>query len=135
MDGRVPWGRFEGNDVEAVVAMMLNREHPDSVRITPSRGDGGVDILDRGATDGGGDVVYQVKSYCAPLTAKQKGDIEKSLARLLNPDRRDPRWEDLSVTEWRLVTPWDSDAGSRRVAAGVQVDVQRQGALGRADRR
>lgn len=107
MDGRVPWGRFEGNDVEAVVAMMLNREHPDSVRITPSRGDGGVDILDRGAAAGGGDVVYQVKSYCAPFTAKQKSEVENSLARLLDPENRDPRWKDLSVTEWRLVTPWD----------------------------
>jgi hypothetical protein len=47
MVGRVEWRRYEGDDVEAVVAMMLNREHPNSVRITPSQGDGGVDILDR----------------------------------------------------------------------------------------
>ncbi|WP_306512166.1 restriction endonuclease [Janibacter hoylei] len=131
MDGRVPWGRFEGNDVEAVVAMMLNREHPDSVRITPSRGDGGVDILDRGAADGGGDIVYQVKSYCAPLTARQKSEVEKSLARLLDPEKRDPRWKDLSVSVWRLVTPWDptpeSDAWMQRLGSTYKVEVRWDG--------
>lgn len=104
---RVSWDRYAGEDIEAVVAMMVNREHPDSVRITPSKGDGGVDILDRGAGPAGGDVVYQVKRYAKSLTAKQKREVEKSLARLLDADRRDPRWKSLNVTQWRLVTPWD----------------------------
>jgi len=107
MAGRVEWGRYEGDDVEAVVAMMLNREHPDSVRITPSQGDGGVDILDRGAADDGGDVVYQVKRYASSLNSSQKGKVAKSAKRLLDPDEGDPRWKDLNVTVWRLVTPWD----------------------------
>jgi hypothetical protein len=106
MVGRVEWRRYEGDDVEAVVAMMLNREHRNSVRITPSQGDGGVDILDRGAADGG-DVVYQVKRYSAPLNAGQKGKIVKSAKRLLDPDAGDPRWKDLNVAVWRLVTPWN----------------------------
>src|ERR1019366_1203656 len=96
----------EGDDVEAVVAMMLNREHPDSVRITTSQGDGGVDILDRAAADDGGDVVYQVKRYAAPLSSSQKGKGAKSAKRLLHPDEGDRRWKDLNVTVWRLVTPW-----------------------------
>src|SRR3954454_9142099 len=58
----VEWTRLEPGQVEAVVGMLVNRERPTSVRITPSRGDGGVDILDRGGADDGGDVVYQVKS-------------------------------------------------------------------------
>lgn len=107
MVGRVEWGRYGGDDVEAVVAMMLNREHPDSARITPSQGDGGVDILDRGAADNGGDVVYQVKRYASPLNSSQKGKVAKSAKRLLDPDGGDPRWKDLNVTVWRLVTPWD----------------------------
>jgi hypothetical protein len=104
--GRVEWRRYEGNDIEAVVAMMLNREHPDSVQITPSQGDGGVDILDRGAADDG-DVVYQVKRYSAPLNAGQKGKIVRSAKRLLDSDAGDPRWKDLNVAVWRLVTPWN----------------------------
>jgi len=51
---------LDGNEVEAVVAMFVNRERPTSVRITPSIGDGGVDIIDAApALDGTSDV-YQV---------------------------------------------------------------------------
>lgn len=99
----VEWTRREGGEVEAVVAMLVNREQPNSVRITPSRGDGGVDILDRTAGPGGSDVVYQVKRYTGPLTSKQKDDIEDSLATLA----QDPRWADLDVVEWHLVLPWN----------------------------
>lgn len=99
----VEWTRLEGGQVEAVIAMFVNRDRPTSVRITPSRGDGGVDILDRGAGEGGTDVVYQVKRYTEKLTSKQKTEIKDSLTRLIT----DKRWQDLSVREWRLVTPWD----------------------------
>jgi hypothetical protein len=104
--GRVSWDRYDGEDVEATVAMMINREHPNSIRITPSQGDGGVDILDRNALPDG-DVIYQVKRYAGPLTPSQKKKVENSLARLLSPQTRDPRWSDLTVAQWRLVTPWN----------------------------
>lgn len=100
---RVEWTRLDGADVEAVVAMFVNREHPNSTRITPSKGDGGVDILDRGAGPGGSDVVYQVKRYTEPLGSKEKKAVEKSLKTLM----KDPRWADLNVEEWHLVLPWD----------------------------
>ncbi|MGC4939397.1 hypothetical protein [Kribbella sp. DT2] len=99
----VEWTRLEPGQVEAVVAMLINREHPTSVRITPSRGDGGVDILDRGQGSTGGDVVYQVKSYTEGLIQRQKDNIEDSLTTL----GTDERWAGLTVEEWRLVTPWD----------------------------
>jgi hypothetical protein len=100
---RLAWERYEGNDVEAVVAMLVNRERPNSVRITPSRGDGGIDILERGASENGGDVVYQVKRYTQPLSASQRDNVEESWTRL----NSDPRWAELDVQEWHLVTPWD----------------------------
>lgn len=77
---RVEWTRLDGDDVEAVVAMFVNREHPDSVRITPSRGDGGVAILDRHAAADVTDVVYQIKRYTAPLSSRQVDEVEESLA-------------------------------------------------------
>lgn len=83
--------------------MLVNREHPNSTRITPSRGDGGVDILDRGAGPEGSDVVYQVKRYTEPLETKEKNAVEKSLTTLM----KDPRWGQLNVREWHLVLPWD----------------------------
>ncbi|MCZ2404430.1 restriction endonuclease [Paenarthrobacter sp. Z7-10] len=100
---RVEWTRLEGADVEAVVAMFLNRDHSRSTRITPSRGDGGVDILDRGAGPNGSDVVYQVKRYTEPLGSKEKTAVEDSLKTLM----KDPRWAELNVEEWHLVLPWD----------------------------
>lgn len=100
---RVEWTRLEGNDVEAVVAMFVNREHPRSVRITPSMGDGGVDIVDPGAGTGGTDDVYQVKKYTEPLTSRQKSEVEDSLRTLTS----DERWADLRLGTWNLVTPWD----------------------------
>ncbi|ONI61103.1 hypothetical protein ALI44B_11440 [Leifsonia sp. ALI-44-B] len=115
---RVAWERYEGNDIEAVVAMLVNLERPNSVRITPSRGDGGVDILDRGAAADGGDVVYQVKRYTESLSTSQQNNVEESLTRLQN----DPRWATLNVREWHLVTPWDptpeADAWLQRLDDG-----------------
>lgn len=110
---RVEWTRLEGKDVEAVVAMFINRERPHSTRITPSIGDGGIDILDRNVKGSGHDVVYQVKRYTAPLTTGQRREVEGSLKRLKGPKsdddeiKKDPRWKDLNVVEWHLVTPWD----------------------------
>lgn len=97
----VEWTRLEPGQVEAVVAMLVNRERPTSVRITPSRGDGGVDILDRGAGPGGGDVVYQVKSYTRTIEAREKASIKDSFDTLGS----DERWSGLNVVSWRLVTP------------------------------
>ncbi|MGJ9412341.1 hypothetical protein ACHAAC_06490 [Aeromicrobium sp. CF4.19] len=110
MVDRVPWVRYDGDDIEAVVAMMLNRENPRSVRIAPSQGDGGVDILERGGASDGGDVVWQVKRFAErdKLTSADKAKIAASLKKLLDPDKRDPRWERLNVTEWHLVMPLDS---------------------------
>jgi hypothetical protein len=105
LDGvsRIEWTRLQGDDVEAVIAMFVNRERPNSTRITPSRGDGGVDILDRGGASGGRDAVHQVKRYTNPLDKKQKDEVEKSLDALAG----DARWKDLDVSEWHLDTPWD----------------------------
>lgn len=100
---RVEWTRLEGNDVEAVVAMFVNREHPRSVRITPSVGDGGVDIVDPGASPDGTEDVYQVKKYTEPLTSRQKSEVESSLRTLTS----DERWADLQLGTWYLVTPWN----------------------------
>ncbi len=97
----VEWTRLEPGQTEAVVAMLVNRERPTSVRITPSRGDGGVDILDRGAGDDGGDVVYQVKSYTDGIGTREKASIKDSLDTLYT----DERWAGLNVVSWRLVTP------------------------------
>lgn len=99
----IEWTRLEPGQVETLVAMFVSRERPGSTRITPSRGDGGVDILDRGAGRSGGDVVYQVKRYTDGFNTSQKASVKDSWDTLWS----DPRWENLRVEEWHLVMPWD----------------------------
>uniref|UniRef100_UPI003F4982CB hypothetical protein n=1 Tax=Paenarthrobacter ureafaciens TaxID=37931 RepID=UPI003F4982CB len=79
--------------------MFISAKHPRAERITPSVGDGGIDVLVRGDKTS----VYQVKKFAASLTPKQKKQVEKSLDRLAS----DPRTKDLKVDEWHLVMPWD----------------------------
>jgi hypothetical protein len=100
---RVEWTTLSGEETEAVVAMLINREHPLSVRVTPSQGDGGVDILHRNGDGKGGDVVYQVKKFNDRLSSSQKSQIYKSLTALTSDDR----WRGLNITSWYLVLPLD----------------------------
>jgi hypothetical protein len=57
--------------------MFVNRGHPNSTRITPSKGDGGVDILDLGAGPGGSDMVYQVKALYGTTRFNREGRSRK----------------------------------------------------------
>src|SRR5699024_10468278 len=100
---RVEWTTLSGEEVEAVVAMLINREYPLSARVTPSQGDGGVDILHRNGDGEGSDVVYQVKKFTGRLSSNQKSQINKSLTTLISDDR----WRGLNVTSWYLVLPLD----------------------------
>lgn len=104
---RVEWSRLSGDEVEAVVAMFISAQFPHAERVTPSQGDGGIDVLVKDATM---TRVYQVKKFAAPLTDNQKGQVEKSVDRLVT----DPRVADLEVDEWHLVMPWDATLEAKK---------------------
>jgi hypothetical protein len=97
---RVEWTRTEPGDIEHVVSMLLCRENPSAVRIRPSHGDGGIDVL-APSRDGTGVAVYQVKSFTRNLTQGQKAQAERSFRRLL--DYAEGRG--LHVMEWYLTLP------------------------------
>ena len=99
---RVEWTRTEPGDIEQVVSMLLCRENPSAIRIRPSRGDGGIDVL-APSERGSGVAVYQVKSFSSNLTAGQKAQAERSFRRLL--DYAGGRG--LRVAEWYLTLPLD----------------------------
>ena len=99
---RVEWTRTEPGDIEHLVSMLLCRENPSAVRIRPSRGDGGIDVL-APARDGPGVAVYQVKSFSSNLTQGQKAQAERSFRRVLEYSRN----RGLQVTEWYLTLPVD----------------------------
>ncbi|MGV9718940.1 hypothetical protein [Rhodococcus pyridinivorans] len=120
---RVPWTRYEGDDIEAVAAMCICRENPSARRIRPSRGDGGIDVyVPLGDNHV---VVYQVKKFAGNLTSNQLTQIVKSYKRIkeyakdrgwtidawhltmpLNPTKENDKWFDDLTTEDPFETTW-----------------------------
>lgn len=101
MTGRIPWTRYSGEDIESVLATFISLEERDAIKVRPSRGDGGIDLivyLDAETVD-----VYQIKKFAENLKSSQKAQIENS-------------WKELSATtadlrvkinSWHLVMPLD----------------------------
>lgn len=101
MTGRIPWTRYSGEDVESVLATFISLEERNAIKIRPSRGDGGIDLivyLDAETVD-----VYQIKKFAENLKNSQKAQIENS-------------WQEISATtavlhviikSWHLVMPLD----------------------------
>lgn len=101
MTGRIPWTRYSGEDVESVLATFFSLEERNAIKIRPSRGDGGIDLivyLDAETVD-----IYQIKKFAENLKNSQKAQIENS-------------WQELSATtavlhviinSWHLVMPLD----------------------------
>jgi hypothetical protein len=90
---------MSGDDVEALACALVLSGNPDGNRITPSRGDRGIDFR---IFNGTGWDIYQVKRYSAKLTARQAGEIEKSwtaVASQVMPT--------LKVDTFTVVLPWD----------------------------
>lgn len=101
---RVEWTRQSGEDVEAVVAMLLCNRYTSAVRVRPSQGDGGIDVFVPGPAGFGAErAIYQVKKYCENLTAKQKREIKRSYQRVVETSKE----EGWRITEWHLVMPLD----------------------------
>lgn len=77
---RVEWTRLVGEDVEAVVSMLLCLEYPDAVRVRPAQGDGGIDVLVPLPDDGV--AVYQVKRHAENLDTSQRAKLAASHERM-----------------------------------------------------
>lgn len=103
---RIEWTRYNGDDIESVVAMFISGDYPAAERINPSVGDGGIDVLVK--TDK--TRVYQVKKFTGPLSTGQAKQVKKSVDRLCT----DPRVKDLQVDEWHLVMPWDATLETKK---------------------
>jgi hypothetical protein len=98
----VPWTVLEPGQTENIVGVLLGRELPRSVHLRPSRGDGGIDVLDT-LEDGRSDV-YQIKYFATALTDSRKEQIRQSVRRIVgNPQ--------VSLRHWYLVVPLDPSEG------------------------
>ena len=99
MPGIIAWETHSGEEVERAIATyicLLNRR---AVRIRPSAGDGGMDVLV--TNEDGSRTIYQVKKYAANLTSGQKRDIRQSLEKMLAYTKS----SGYQVREWHLVMP------------------------------
>lgn len=96
----IPWSELEGGTVERVAAAFIALRHPRANMITPSRGDKGIDILD--VADDGTLIVYQVKRYTGPLSARQRREVEGSLDTMLEQVAVHQ-----DVSRWNIVMPWN----------------------------
>lgn len=97
----IPWERYSGEVVEGVLATYICRLNPNIVRIRPSRGDRGIDLMDN---HGDGTVtVYQIKKFASNLKKSHKRQIGESLDTLL-AYLKDSEYD---LREWHLVLPLD----------------------------
>jgi hypothetical protein len=105
----VEWAALSGEDVEAVVSNLLYNEHPRAVRIRPSQGDFGIDVLVPSQKAPGSWDVYQIKKFATTLDESHKRQIEKSFRRMLVALAR----QGVQVEDWYLVMPLDPTLENR----------------------
>ena len=97
----IPWERYSGEAVENVLATYICRLRPLAVRIRPSRGDHGIDLIEKHAD--GTVTIYQIKKFATNLNASQKQKIKRSLGDMLDYVK-DNNYE---LRAWHLVLPLD----------------------------
>ena len=100
----VPWSELEPDQAETLLAVLLYNKHHRAVRIRPSRGDFGIDVLNPHAGAPEMFDVYQIKYFHGTLTAGQKAQVEKSFRRVLIGLVR----RGIQLADWYLLAPVDN---------------------------
>ncbi|WP_409429177.1 hypothetical protein [Mycobacterium sp. SMC-11] len=100
----VPWSELEPGQAETLLAVLLYNEHRRAVRVRPSRGDYGIDVLNPNPEAPETFDVYQIKYFHGTLTAGQKGQVEKSFRRVLIGLVR----RGIPLANWYLLAPVDN---------------------------
>lgn len=104
----IAWETHSGEDVERAIATYICLENSTAIRIRPSQGDGGIDVIK--TLDDGKIAVYQIKKFATNLSAGQKEQIKKSWETILAYARN----ERLELCEWFLVMPLDPTNENRK---------------------
>lgn len=100
---RVEWSVLEGGQVETLLANLIYNLDGRSLRIRPSQGDYGIDVIRPSEADPARWDIYQIKKFAQNLTAGQKGQIIKSFASAMIGMLR----KDVPLADWYLVLPLD----------------------------
>lgn len=100
---RVPWTVLGGGEVETLLSNLIYNFSGQSLRIRPSRGDYGIDVIIPAPSDPQMWDVHQIKKFADNLSASQKSQVEKSFGRaLVGMVRRN-----VPLNDWYLVMPLD----------------------------
>ncbi|WP_412161434.1 hypothetical protein [Curtobacterium flaccumfaciens] len=97
----IEWSQRSGEDIETVLGVMLCRDHPRAIRVRPSVGDFGIDVIYPSEKHDKLQDVVQIKRFASNLDPGQKRQIRHSLARLMLAIVR--RKE--QVARWILMMP------------------------------
>jgi hypothetical protein len=99
----VAWTVIGGEVAETVLSNLLYNDHPNAVRIRPSRGDLGIDVLV--PLDPSGELfdVYQLKKFAQNLEDSEKRQIKDSFRRFLIGVGR----HRVPAADWYLMMPLD----------------------------
>jgi hypothetical protein len=84
--GPVYWGSYPGDLLEGVMSVLLFQERPTAWRRRPSQGHDGLDV---GEPKPGGYHVYQIKGFTGSMTSSRRGQVRRSLQRVLDDPRLD----------------------------------------------
>jgi len=101
--GRVEWSALSGDEIEAVLSNLLYNAYERALRIRPSQGDFGIDVIVPAGSDPETWDVYQIKKFAQNLTTNQTAQIEASFRRILVALVR----RGVPLRNWYLVTPLD----------------------------
>jgi hypothetical protein len=101
--GRVEWLALGGDEVETQLANLIYNDDGRAIRIRPSQGDYGIDIIIPTAANPEKWDVYQVKKFARNLTSGQKAQIVESFGRVLVGLLR----RKVPLNNWYLVLPLD----------------------------
>jgi hypothetical protein len=99
----VEWTVLEGGPAETVLSNLLYSEQNDAVRVRPSRGDRGIDVLVPVDTSGEPFDVYQIKKFADSLGDSEKRQITDSFRRFLIGVGR----QGVPAADWYLMMPMD----------------------------
>ena len=100
---RTEWLALGGDEVETLLANLIYNHDGRAIRIRPSQGDYGIDIIIPAAAKPEKWDVYQVKKFAQNLTSGQKAQIVESFGRVLVGMLR----RNVPLNDWYLVLPLD----------------------------
>jgi hypothetical protein len=99
----VGWTVISGEQAEDVLSNLLYSEHTNAVRVRPSQGDYGIDVLIPVGDTGEPFDVHQIKKFANTLGDSEKRQIKKSFRRFLVGIGR----HQIPAADWYLVMPID----------------------------